>query len=142
MGKMQKIATILLLTLNCIVLSAQTNGSLTFTFSTTSHSGKYGSSHAFAVWIENNSAAFVITNLRQSKNSHVINSHLATWKAKSNLNVVDATIGATLTSYSAPITISWNGKDVSQTIVPDGDYTIWIEESWDVNPRRVRRAGR
>ena len=109
----------------------QTNGLLTFSFTTTAHNGRYGSEHVVAVWIQDASNAFVKTNLRMANTNHTINNHLTVWKSKSNLNVVDAITGATYSSYSSPISITWNGTDVSGKVVNDGTYSVWIEESWD-----------
>lgn len=109
---------------------SQTSGTLTFSVSLAAHSGQYGSEHVVAVWIQNESGAFVKTNLRLAASSHTINKHLNTWKSKSSLNIVDAVSGATLTSYSKPVSISWNATDLLENIVADGTYSINIEESW------------
>ncbi len=110
-------------------LHSQTAGTLTFTVNPTSHSGSYGSEHVVAIWIENSSAAFVKTKYRFAS-GHTLSSHLPVWKAKSSSNVVDATTGVTLTSY-VPITIVWNGTNVSAANVPDGNYNVWVECTWD-----------
>lgn len=39
---------------------------------------------------------------------------------------MDAITGATISSHQSH-TINWNGKDVTGSIVPDGDYTIRVE---------------
>ena len=107
---------------------AQTAGTFTFKINPVSHSGSYGLKHVLAIWIENSAGTFVKTKLRQSSGGTV--DHLATWTTKSASNVVDATTGATLTSYS-PITVSWDATNVSKVVVADGDYKIWIEMAWD-----------
>ncbi len=107
---------------------SQTAGSFTFTIIPVAHNGSYGAKHVVAVWIENSAGTFIKTKLNQSSRSTI--DHLATWTSKSNSNVVDATTGATLTSYS-PLTVKWDGTDVSKAIVADGDYKIWIEMAWD-----------
>jgi len=109
----------------------QTSGTLSFSVTLSPHQGGYGSEHVVAIWIVDSANTFVKTNLRMAKSNHTINNHLNTWKASSNLNVVDAVTGATLTSYTTPISISWNGSDVNKNIVNDGNYTLWIEETWD-----------
>lgn len=114
-----------LLTLNAF---AQSAGTFTFKINPVSHSGSYGTKHVVAIWIENSSGAFIKTKLEDASNKTI--DHLATWTSKSNSNVVDAVTGSTLTSYN-PITVTWDGTDVSKTIVPDGDYKIWIEMAWD-----------
>lgn len=107
---------------------AQTAGTFTFKISPVAHSGSYGSKHLVAMWIENSAGTFVKTKLKQSGNGNL--DHLATWTSKSASNVVDATTGATLSSYT-PITVVWDGTNVSKAIVPDGIYKIWIELAWD-----------
>jgi hypothetical protein len=114
-----------------LYIKAQTQGTLTFSTTLTSHSGRYGSGHVVAVWIENASGTFIKTRLVMAKSSHTLNNHLPKWKSNSNQNVVDATTGATLNSYSSPISIAWDATDISGNIVPDGTYQVWIEESWD-----------
>ena len=113
------------------LLKSQTPGTLKFSATLTSHNGRYGSSHVVAVWIEDNSGNFVKTRLRMANTNHTINNHLQVWKANSKLNVTDATTGATLRSYSSPLTVAWDGTDVSGNVVADGTYKLFIEESWD-----------
>jgi hypothetical protein len=107
---------------------AQTSGTLTFTISPVSHSGSYGAKHVVAVWIENASGTFIKTKLKYSSSKNY--DHLGTWTSKSSQNTVDATSGATLTSYN-PLSFSWDGTNVSNTNVADGEYKIWIELAWD-----------
>lgn len=107
---------------------AQTAGIFTFTINPVAHNGSYGAKHVIAIWVENSIGTFVKTKLRQSSSSTI--DHLATWTTKSASNVVDATTGATLTSYS-PLTVIWDGTNVSKVVVADGDYKIWIEMAWD-----------
>jgi len=107
---------------------AQTAGTFTFTINPVAHNGSYGAKHVVAIWIENAAGVFVKTKLRQSSSSTI--DHLATWTSKSASNVVDATTGATLTSY-APLTVIWDGTNVSKVVVADGNYKIWIEMAWD-----------
>ena len=107
---------------------AQTAGTFTFSINPVVHTGSYGAKHVVAVWLENATGTFIKTKLRYSSNSTI--DHLATWTSKSASNVVDATTGATLTSY-APLTAVWNGTNVSNAVVADGDYKIWIEMAWD-----------
>jgi hypothetical protein len=108
---------------------AQTAGTLTFTVNLTSHSAGYGLKHVSAIWVENASMAFVKTRYVKAS-GHTLSSHLPVWKANSGANVVDATTGATLTSYS-PITATWNATNVSATLVPDGAYRVLVEFTWD-----------
>lgn len=113
----------------CSLLHAQTSGNLTFTVSLASHSAGYGTQHVTAVWLEDVSRAFVKTKYRMAS-GHTLNSHLPVWKANSGSNVIDATTGSTLSAYT-PITINWNGTNVSAAPVADGVYRVLIEVTWD-----------
>jgi hypothetical protein len=110
-------------------LQAQTPGTLTFSVNLTSHNAGYGLKHVSAIWIENASYTFVKTKYRFAS-GHTLNSHLQVWTANSAGNITDATTGATLTSYT-PITVSWNGTNVSTAIVADALYRVYVEFTWD-----------
>lgn len=112
-------------------VSAQTPGTLTFTVTPTSHSASYGLDHYLVIWIENSSNVFVKTKLKRA-DSHATGSHnhLPLWKASSALNVVDATTGASLTSYGTPSAITWNATNVAGTVVADGTYNVRVEFTW------------
>jgi hypothetical protein len=110
-------------------LYSQTTGTLTFTVNLTSHNAGYGLEHVSAIWIEDASTGFVKTKYRRAS-GHTLNNHLPIWKAKSGSNVVDATTGATLTTYS-PITVTWNATNVSAAVVTDGVYRVKVEFTWD-----------
>jgi hypothetical protein len=115
--------------------NSQTAGTLSFNVNPVTKNGSWGADHFIAIWLENSTTAFVKTKLKLA-DSHGTNSHLLVWKAKSASNVVDATTGASLTSY-APINIIWNGTDIIGSIpynlVPDGTYTVWVEFTWNHN---------
>lgn len=110
--------------------SAQTDGTLTFTFTETA-AGQ--TKNVLAVWIQDNNGVFVKTKMRfwGTKTTD----HLPTWKANSSQNVVDATTGATLTASTSPTaygvkTVTWDGKNASSVTVADGTYKILVESSW------------
>jgi PKD repeat protein len=71
----------------------------------------------------------VKTKLKRA-DSHGTNTHLPVWKASSTSNVVDATTGASLTSYTTPLTVTWNATNVSGAVVPDGTYNVRVEFTW------------
>ena len=124
---------------NCL---AQTDGTLTFTFTPTSHNGYSGTKHNLAVWIQTSSGDFVKTKIRNA--GFGTSDHLPTWSVNSggnannclssSCNVTDATTGATLTTYTEK-TIIWDGKNVigtiNGTLVADGSYNVVVEETWD-----------
>lgn len=123
-------------------IKAQTAGTLSFTFSQSAATAQ-ATKNIIAVWIEDANGGFVKTRFRYVGNN--TKDHLPTWAVKSggsasnatsaSCNVVDATTGATRTSSTTPSafgtkTISWDGKNVSGTLVADGTYKIFIESSW------------
>ena len=115
---------------------AQTDGTLTFTFTQAVPSG--GTKNVEAIWIEDNAGAFVKTRMRFWSSG--TNDHLPSWVTNSGQNVApDAVVGATRTSSTTPTafgakTITWDGKGaVSGTTMPDGVYKVMIESSWATN---------
>lgn len=109
---------------------AQTVGTLNFSTDTYAPSGTWGDKHVLAVWLENtaNPSVFIKTNAKYGYEDD----HLTSWLQQTNGNVVDAVTGATLGTYGK-ISLTWNGTDVKGTVVPDGDYNIWIEMGWGAN---------
>ena len=148
--KLTQIASLLLLVLVANNVSAQTPGTLTFTYTQpqpTNPALNAGIKNDYAVWIENNAGTFIKT-----KNRFVASStkdHLPTWAVKSGgtlanatataCNTTDATIGATRTTTTTPTaygakTVTWDAKNVAGavngTVVADGVYKVWIESTW------------
>ncbi len=116
---------------------AQTAGTLSFSYTPVAHTGNWGSKHVLAVWIQDSSNGFIITKFRYWGNG--TNDHLPNWKTNSNQNITDATTGATLTSYSTK-SFTWDGTDLSGTLLPDGDYKITIEECWSHGSSKVTKS--
>lgn len=122
---------------------AQTPGTLTFTFSEIPKTPTYDgtSRHVLAVWVQTSTGAFVKTKLRYAGGS--TSDHLPTWAANAGCasslnclgaacNVVDATTGATRTSWTT-YTVSWDGKKGATstgTLQPDGIYKVTIQSTW------------
>lgn len=143
--------SVLLICLFSANISAQTAGTLTFTYNQpqpTSPAPNAGVKNVYAVWIENAAGTFIKTKARYTSTS--TDDHLPSWAAKSGCastsvatgaacNVTDALTGATRTTSTSPTaygakSITWDGKNVvgttNGTTVADGDYKIWIESSW------------
>jgi hypothetical protein len=139
-----KLVGLAFLALSSESVSAQTLGTLTFSFTPISHTGYSGTKNALAVWIETGAGAFVKTKLRYAGPGHGTCDHLPTWAVNSGgaasncvaaaCNVTDATTGATLPSFTAK-SITWDGKNVvgasNGSIVTDGTYRVAIEECWN-----------
>jgi hypothetical protein len=125
-----------------ILSNAQTDGTLTFSYTPTSHTGYSGTKNVLAVWIQTSSGAFVKTKIRNVGNG--TKDHLSTWSVNaggtsgnalsSSANITDATSGATLTSFT-PKSITWDGKNVNGSsngsTVPDGTYRVAVESCWN-----------
>lgn len=116
---------------------AQTAGTFSFTVTPVAHSGNWGSEHVLAVWVQNSSDDFIRTEFRYWGGG--TNDHLPNWKANSNENTTDATTGATLTSYTTK-TFTWDGTDLTGTLVPDGDYKVTVEECWSHGSSNVTKS--
>jgi hypothetical protein len=147
-----------LLNLMCIVLllcfsiigKAQTTGTLTFSYNQpvpTSPKPTYTGYCVTAVWIEDAAGNFIKTKMRFVGSS--TSDHLPTFAVKAggvlsnalgaNVNVTDATTGATRKNTTTPVgfgpqSFVWDGKNVNGasngTTVPDGVYKVWIESTW------------
>ena len=102
---------------------SQTSGTLTFTATTINQFGTYQPKNIMAIWVTNASGTFIKT-LKKMAGQRV--QYLYQWRANSASNVTDAITGSTLPNHQTH-TVSWNGKNVSQALVADGDYKVWIE---------------
>lgn len=119
-------------------LCAQTQGTLTFSFTQTPHTSYTGNKNVMAIWIQTSSGAFVKTRKRNAGGG--TSDHLPIWAVNSggnanncmagSCNTVGATTGATLNSFGN-ISVSWDGTDASGNIVPDGTYKITVESCWN-----------
>lgn len=127
---MRKLFTTFLLLAFVFILNAQdsapeanTSGTLTIKTTTVANGGGYQPSHILAIWVQDGSGVFVKTSMAYAATR--IN-ELTSWASKSAKNKVDAITGPTLNSH-ATRTATWNGTNVSKTVVADGTYTIKME---------------
>ncbi|MEN9700597.1 MAG: hypothetical protein RLZZ301_1795 [Bacteroidota bacterium] len=119
-------------------LNAQTQGTLSITFTQTAHTSYTGNKNVLAVWVQTSTGTFVKTRARNAGGG--TSDHLPTWAVNSGgsanncmsgmCNTVGATTGATLSSF-ATRTYTWDGTDVSGNLVADGSYKITIESCWN-----------
>jgi hypothetical protein len=124
-----------LLSPNCA--PAQTAGTLSFTYTPVAHTGSWGLKHVLAVWIQDSTGTFIRTKFRYWGNG--TNDHLPIWKTNSNQNITDAITGATLTSYTTR-SLTWDGTNLSGTLLPDGVYKVTIEECWSHGTSKVTKS--
>jgi hypothetical protein len=120
---------IILFFFTAINIHAQsTEGTLTVSTTTSSTGGNYAPKHIVAIWVETESGDFVKTLLAYAEKRIT---HLNTWeasttKAGSTFNRVDAISGATQSAHGKK-SCTWNGTNVSGTLVADGNYVLWME---------------
>jgi len=105
--------------------TANTSGTLTVTTTTVTFNGDHAPKHYLAIWITNSTGTYVKTLMAYYGNSHV--SDLTNWVASNtSKDKTDATTGATLSSHTTR-TATWNGTNVSKTVVADGNYIVKLE---------------
>ena len=98
--------------------------SLSMSVTTKTYYGSYTPKHVLACWVTN-SAGIYIYNIRMYGYSYY--SYLTNWTSlNSSTKTTDGTTSATLTSHS-PLTFTWNCKNTSSVIVPDGTYYLNLE---------------
>lgn len=97
--------------------------SMSSTFTTTTSGGQYMPNNIVAVWVEDSNGTFEKTIGRWAG---VRVSNLLAWNMKSGGDA-DAVSGATRTNHNNPLTVTWDLKDKSGNVVPDGTYTIRME---------------
>jgi hypothetical protein len=62
------------------------------------------------------------------------NNHCTTWySARAGSVALDGFTAATSTSYAAPLAASWNGRDASNNVMPDGAYKLWVQYAEDID---------
>lgn len=140
-----KITTLVAALVASSALTAQTPGTLTFTFTEASHATTTtyngNAQHDLAVWIQTSAGAFVKTKLRYVGSG--TNDHLPTWASQASCtggsatsagcNTVDGLTGATRASWTT-YTVSWDGKKgaaATGTLQADGVYKVAIQSTWN-----------
>jgi len=132
-------------------VSAQTAGTMTYTFTTV----KIGSNtkQVMGVWVENAAGTFIKTRLLYTTSTKT-DDHFPVLSAKNGAtaastadsagmdvtsgNNVGAISGATRSSTTSPVawgaySVAWDGTNSSSVAVADGIYKIWVELTADGN---------
>lgn len=125
---MKKLSLIFLACIYTALIYAQTTGTLSVQVTTSSTGGDYAPRNVLAIWVEDNSGAFVKTLLAYA---NARKTHLNTWEASttnagSAFDVTDAISGATQSDHGVR-TAQWNGTSYTGTVVPDGEYHLRME---------------
>lgn len=114
--------------------SVKTSGKLSVSVTASAYKGKYTPRHVMAVWVESTSGTFVKTLVAKAAERR---EYLTNWlKATSSGNTTDALTGATLNSYSA-MSCSWDGTNVSGSVVGDGAYNLRVEYTEDNSTGKI-----
>ena len=108
--------------------TAQTQGELSVTVTTSKTGGEYAPRNIISIWVENIEGQFVKTLLAQAEKRI---SHLNLWQAAtkavgSEYNRVDAISGATNSNHSTK-TCTWDDTDYEGTLLADGNYRLRLE---------------
>lgn len=103
--------------------------SLTFNVTTVTYNGGHAPNNCFVVYVTKSSTGAYINTLTRLAQLPNYGTWLTNWKGKVGTNWqtnADGVTGASCTSHYAH-TVTWNCKDASGNIVPDGTYKINIE---------------
>lgn len=117
---------------------AQTDGSVELEATLLNYGGS-GAKHWTVAWVTTGSGAFIKTlwiqgNKNNFWSSHW-NNHCGKWySTRSGSQALDGYTSATATSYSgvnSPIRPSWDCRNASGQLVPDGPYRFWVQYAED-----------
>lgn len=115
---------------------AQTDGTAKLRATVLDYNGS-STKHWTVVWVTTSGGAFIKTLWKQGPSitaSHW-NSHCSQWYgAKAGSTALDGYSSATAANYSgtnSPVILTWNCRDASNNLVPDGDYRFWIQYAED-----------
>ena len=103
---------------------ALADGALTVTATTSPNGGPYAPSHVLAIWVQGPNGQFVKTIGRWAAERR---QHLVAWTTAAGAADADAVSGATRNTHATPVTVTWNLRDKTNTVIPDGTYTIRME---------------
>ena len=122
---MKKNAILIILILSSLVSYSQTAGQLKVTVTTLAYGGSYSPYNVFAVWVQSKTGVFVKTMLADGA---IRKAYLTNWRTatSSTYNVVDAITGATQGSHGT-YTCTWNGTNLTETVLGDDTYTVAME---------------
>ena len=103
-----------------------TDGTNTFTVTLVSLGGSYSPRHVDAYWIATSNGTWV-QNIR--KDSGTRQGYLYQWAAVRGNTTIDGYSGATVSSGTGyvPVTVTWDGRDANNVIMPDGTYRFYVE---------------
>ena len=102
-----------------------TDGTVTFTVTTSTYSGSYAPKHVAAVWVVDGSGKFVKTLCRHAATRM---NYLSKWISdRGSYMAVDGVTSATLSSQPQTHTVTWNCRGTHGLVAADGTYTFRAE---------------
>ena len=132
---MKKITILIFIILSVLAAKSQTEGKLKVTVTTVAYGGTYTPKNVFAVWVQSKTNIFVKTMLADAG---VRQAYLSNWKTatSSTYNVIDAITGATQSGHGT-YTCTWNGTNITGTVLGDDTYTVAMEMDEGGNTKYV-----
>lgn len=105
--------------------AANTDGTVSFTVTTTNYTASYNPRNVAAVWVVDSSGAFVKTLCRHGV-SRV--GYLYKWIAdRGTYTNVDGVTSATLSTQPQTHAVTWNCRGTNNSVVADGTYYVRVE---------------
>jgi hypothetical protein len=97
-----------------------------------------GPAHWTVAWVTTESGAFIKTLRKQGTKyawtSSQWQTHCTTWNnargGTAGSTIVDGYTSATATTYTgtnSPVILTWNCRDASNNLMPDGNYRLWVQ---------------
>jgi hypothetical protein len=111
-----------------IVGAPGTPGTLTVTFTTTVTKGMYSPQNCGAVWVED-SLTFYVRTLElwtAERHASIVQWDTRVCKKDPTVTAPDVITSATLRQHKSH-TSKWDLKDFRGNVVPDGQYTLWLQ---------------
>jgi hypothetical protein len=134
--------TLVALVLGCCLAESalsQTDGSAKLQATILDYTGTSSTRHWTVVWIATEAGAFIKTVWIQGNNNNYWashwNSHCGQWyAARAGSQALDGYSSATAQNYTgtnSPVILTWNCRDASNNLVPDGNYKFWVQYAED-----------
>ena len=136
---------------------AQTDGSAKLEATILDYTGTSNPNHYTVIWVTTQAGAFIKSLRKQGPSSWTSSqwaNHCGTWNsARAGSTVLDGYSTATAHNYTSetftgvglvtnsPIVLTWNGRDASNNLMPDGNYKFWIQYAEDSGQGPVTTSG-
>lgn len=115
-------------------LLAQTSGTAKLQAKILDYTGSSGADHYTVAWVTTESGKFIKSLRKQGPSSWTSKewgNHCGTWNtARAGSTVLDGYTSATARNYSgtnSPVILTWDGRDASGLLMPDGNYKFWVQ---------------